>query len=70
MTEVEKLTYTLLKHTMISAGQVQQVAKCTYLDALTLKAAVNLEVQRVAEQYKAAAEATPPTVYGSKGDYC
>lgn len=70
MTEIEKLTYTLLKHTMISAGQVQQVAKCTYLDALTLKAAVNLEVQRVAEQYKVAAEAVPPTVYGSKGDYC
>lgn len=58
MTEIEKLTYTLLKHTMISAGQVQQVAKCTYLDALTLKAAVNLEVQRVAELYKAAADTT------------
>lgn len=70
MTEIEKLTYLTLKHTTISTGQVQQIAKCTYIDALTLKAAVNLEVQRVAEQYKAAAEAAPPTVYGSKGDYC
>lgn len=64
MTEVEKLTYTLLKHTMISAGQVQQVAKCTYLDALTLRAAVNMEIQRVAELYRAAADTAPPTVSG------
>lgn len=58
MTEIEKLTYLTLKHTTISTGQVQQISKCTYIDALTLKAAVNLEVQRVAELYKAKAEAT------------
>lgn len=58
MNEIEKLTYMTLKHTTITAGQVQQIAKCTYTDALTLKAAVNLEVQRVAELYKAAADTT------------
>lgn len=58
MNEVEKLTYLTLKHTTISTGQVQQIAKCTYIDALTMKAAINLEVQRVAELYKAAADAT------------
>ena len=67
MTEIEKLTYMTLKHTTISAGQVQQIAKCTYLDALTLKAAINMEVQRVAELYRAAADTVPPTVSGGTG---
>lgn len=58
MTEIEKLTYMTLKHTTISTGQVQQITKCTYIDALTLKAAVNLEVQRVAELYRAATDTT------------
>ena len=58
MNEIEKLTYLTLKHTTISTGQVQQIAKCTYVDALTLKAAVNLEVQRVAELYRTASDTT------------
>lgn len=58
MNEIEKLTYLTLKHTTISTGQVQQIAKCTYTDALTLKAAVNFEVQRVAELYRAATDTT------------
>ena len=58
MNEIEKLTYLTLKHTTISTGQVQQISKCTYVDALTLKAAVNLEVQKVAELYKAAKDTT------------
>ena len=58
MTEIEKLTYLALKHTTISTGQVQQITKCTYIDALTLYVAVNLEVQRVAGLYKAASDTT------------
>lgn len=58
MNEIEKLTYMTLKHTTISTGQVQQITKCTYTDALTIKAAVNLEVQRVAEMYRAATDTT------------
>ena len=58
MNEMQKLTYMTLKQTTISAGQVQQIAKCTYTEALTLKAAVNLEVQRVAELYRAATDTT------------
>lgn len=56
MNEIEKLTYLTLKHTTITAGQVQQITKCTYAEALTLKAAVNLEVQRVAEMYRTASD--------------
>ena len=58
MNEIEKLTYLALKHTTISTGQVQQITKCTYTEALTLKAAVNLEIQRLAELYRTTAETT------------